>query len=94
MSTINDGGPAFPQGGVWDGDRNQVNPVGAYFDAGGMTLRDYFAASALKGMEIPNGGEYSDNDHERGNPQREAAWIATQAYCMADAMLAAREAKP
>lgn len=25
MSAHNDGGPAFPQGGVWDGDRNQVN---------------------------------------------------------------------
>ena len=89
MSTINDGGPAFPyeQHETQDGTWNQTTERG-------MSLRDYFAASALKGMDIPNGGEYSENDRERGNPQREATWIATQAYCMADAMLAAREVKP
>jgi hypothetical protein len=41
---IDVGGQAFPEGGVLDGDRNQVNPIGAYFDAGGMTVRDYMAA--------------------------------------------------
>ena len=86
MSTINDGGPAFPseQHETQDGTWNQTY-------ATGMSLRDYFAASALKGMEVPNGGEYSHNDHESGSPQREAAWIAREAYCIADAMLAARE---
>lgn len=89
MSTINDGGPAFPyeQHQTQDGTWNQTTERG-------MSLRDYFAASALKGMEIPNGGGYSDNDHERGNPKYEAAWISRQAYCIADAMLAASEVQP
>jgi hypothetical protein len=47
----------------------------------GMTLRDYFAAKAMTGLltaEIV--GEYS-NEH-----------VAEIAYCIADAMLKAREA--
>ena len=38
MSTINDGGPAFPV------------PANAFNDMEGMTLRDYFAAKAMQGM--------------------------------------------
>ena len=52
-------------------------------------LRAQFAGQAMAGMEIPNGGKYSQNDHERGVPEREAAWIARQAVCIADALLAA-----
>ena len=40
MSTINDGGPAFPVG---SGDMR--DPVG-------MTLRDYFAAKAMQGLIV------------------------------------------
>ena len=36
MSTINDGGPAFPV------------PADAFNDMEGMTLRDYFAAKAME----------------------------------------------
>lgn len=39
MSTINNGGPAFPIPGLHDDA-----------DFNGMTLRDYFAAKALQGM--------------------------------------------
>lgn len=41
MSTINDGGPAFP-----------LQSIGPEFAPGyaGMTLRDYFAARAMQGM--------------------------------------------
>ena len=44
MSTINDGGPAFPVG---SGDMR--DPVG-------MTLRDYFAAKAMQGLFAVGGG--------------------------------------
>jgi hypothetical protein len=44
MSTINDGGPAFPVG---SGDMR--DPVG-------MTLRDYFAAKAMQGLFAAGGG--------------------------------------
>ena len=41
MSTINDGGPAFP-----------LQSIGPDFAPGyaGMTLRDYFAAKAMQGV--------------------------------------------
>jgi hypothetical protein len=45
-------------------------------DDSGMTLRDYFAAKAMQAL-IDNDGLFSE--------------IPTQAYALADAMLAARE---
>lgn len=95
MSAHNDGGPAFPQGGVWDGDRNQVNPVGAYFDAGGMSLRAYAAIQ----LRVPESGiDWLDAMIQRAmnlSPDR----AATVAYDHADALyddalLAERERKP
>jgi hypothetical protein len=64
---INDGGPAF---GFASGDMVSL----------GMTLRDYFAAAALQGMNLD--GEFSYETY------------AADAYLMADAMLKARESKP
>ena len=46
----------------------------------GMTLRDYFAAKAMQGV-LCSGSQWPDHK------------IAELAYSMADAMLAAREAK-
>ena len=46
----------------------------------GMSLRDYFAAAALQGMDLD--GEFAYQTY------------ALDAYKMADAMLKAREAKP
>lgn len=63
----NDGGPAFPAPMNGPDGRTQH----------GMTLRDYFAAQALAGI---------DNDF---SAQGRAIW----AYECADAMLAARERK-
>ena len=45
----------------------------------GMTLRDYFAASALQGLLSNHAPEYSDEE------------FSTAAYNMADSMLKARE---
>jgi hypothetical protein len=44
MSTINDGGPAFPSVGEGFG-----NPS---YSAPGMTLRDWFASQALAGVDV------------------------------------------
>ena len=77
MTTKDTGGPAFPEVRIKPGD-NYNAPIKVHY--GGMSLRDYFAAQALNGlMSIPGGGD----------PKTDAAY----AYRIADAMLAAREAK-
>ena len=63
MSEIDDGGLAFPS---------------EYYAEQGMTLRDYFAASALQGL-LANGCYGSCNS------------AATNAYDYADAMIEARK---
>lgn len=80
----NTGGSAFPECGVWDGDRNQVNPVGAYFDAGGMTLLDYFAAKALEALIA------KDNKDGENRGKKAVPIMAAFAYEYADAMIAER----
>jgi hypothetical protein len=46
VSTINDGGPAFPQSATSDGYRTNVPE--------GMTLRAYFAGQAMIGLIASN----------------------------------------
>lgn len=70
MSAINDGGPAFPP--HWD---PKTHPSG-------MSLRDFFAATALQGAMA--GGSIRSGTTN--------AEIATVAYGLADAMLEARKA--
>ena len=43
MSTINDGGPAFP---VWELNGKNIPEMTGF----GMTIRDYFAAKAMQGL--------------------------------------------
>ena len=70
---INDGGPAFPN----------VPPDSQYSDWDkGMTLRDFFAASALKGQA-----------HRFAHPHEHRELLAQDCYEIADAMLKARETK-
>lgn len=75
MSTINNGGPAFPiplnDGQSWVGMNE--------FD--GMTLRDYFAAKAMQGM-LANQHCFQASDEQM---------FARDSYVLADAMLKARE---
>ena len=68
-----DGGPAFP---------GKAFCASGFYDAPGMTLRDYFAGKAL--AEILEGNSSNDYLVEQ---------IARAAYIYADAMLAAREAR-
>jgi hypothetical protein len=70
---INDGGPAYPMG---------YHPEGNSADHSGMTLRDYFAAAALKGQA-----------HRFAHPHEHRELLAQDCYDIADAMLKAREAK-
>lgn len=76
MSTAaNDGGPAFPIA-------YQHKTDGALFEQRwpGLSLRDYFAASALQGLVVIVAPGTTPDD------------AAAAAYRLADAMLRAREA--
>jgi hypothetical protein len=82
VSKPNNGGPAFP---VY----KYVNADGKTFtsEPTGMTLRDYFAAAALRGL-LADGVDQADSLYGTVDD------ITRVAYIYADAMLAARGAKP
>lgn len=89
MSAIKDGGPAFPF----------VEPNTACAVALGMSLRDYFAAKAMQAEMITT---FSDATPKSASDFANAAaaagrdpaeHLAHNAYEIADAMLAAREAQ-
>lgn len=98
MTTINDGGPAFP---VWElNGKGQPEMTGF-----GMTLRDYFAAKA-EGLHDDATPEFAEAltgrkqpDVVHGSPENMLEWARFRAdadavlrYIQADAMLRAREA--
>lgn len=94
MSSINDGGPAFPVSG----------PNG---DHPGMSLRDWFAGQAMAAMVASYRMTTHGTDPDLSSPDREmmldknhvtgqydgANEIASDAYIIADVMLAAREVR-
>lgn len=82
MSTIDNGGPAFP-----------LQSIGPGFAPGyaGMELRDYFAAKAMQAM-ISKHGREDDNPGFFDFATDES--VARCAYIYADAMLAARKPDP
>jgi hypothetical protein len=79
MANKNTGGSAFPIQDAYSMSTEQ-----------GMTLRDYFAAQALTGMQIwdsvLNGKEAYFSGSKGGPPL-----LAETAYLVADAMLKARD---
>ena len=80
MSTpINDGGLAFPY--------RETESSGQYCHHYGISVRDYFAGQALTNIDVRI--PMSDDDD---TPSPLA--IANYMYVIADAMIAAREAKP
>ena len=100
MSTIETGGPAFlmqePQAihayavaaidGITDPDERDRAYLKARAEAvGGASLRDYFAAKAMQGLLAQSLGTALESDPILG---------AQYAYRVADAMLAARNARP
>lgn len=87
---INDGGPAFPgiagESGYGTSTQNGISPNGETIWINhnkGLSLRDYFAAKAL--IALPNIGCGADLTLPE---------LASEAYALADAMIAARETKP
>ena len=75
MSTINDGGNAFPVAGLSGlPNDNFILPTS------GMSLRDWFAGMALQGLVAHYGASGIKRDIEDGQP-----------YKLADLMLAARK---
>ncbi len=87
MSDETTGGPAFPRV-AYELESNVHNDTlyGAGFS--GMSLRDYFAAKAMQGFmadpeECPDEGEDVADFYDN---------VASSAYELADAMLAARKA--
>ena len=90
MTTINDGGPAFPAKASIDRSTGELQSYqfgNHNFDTLGLSLRDYFAAKAMAGF-LSSG---------RVNPDHAAGIFADEvskkAYALADAMLAARGAQ-
>ena len=81
MSDIN-GGPAFP--GSYTGN----NGMPVWSD--GMTLRDYFAANAVRGYISSTTVRYTHNGCSQVDVLA-LSKLATLSYEMADAMIAARE---
>lgn len=79
MGNLDNGGYAFPIPNA-DFQTFAPNTIEEYKRVqSGMTLRDYFAAKAMQGIISSdcNYGAFSD--------------LASDAYCIADAMLEARE---
>ena len=83
MSKHDDGGPAFPGGQFRTMQRVGEEPRDIPAGPQGMSLRDWFAGQALVALIAKDEGECWDWD-----------LLATRAHKMADAMLAARKAKP
>lgn len=83
MSITNNGGPAFPclEATVTGIDSDGQDRIDTEAH-GGMTLRDYFAAKALPGILVPI---MADECHNW-----KPADFASEAYAIADAMLAER----
>ncbi len=77
MSKIDNGGAAFPLPKQVFGENTYLQ----YSDTG-MTLRDYFAAAALQGFLANSSNEFVMLPHVN---------LASEAYMVADAMLAARK---
>lgn len=76
MNSDKDGGPAFPYS-----ERHLGQNMSERITAGGMTLRDYFAAKAMSAaMRLDDLGNMGSCEH-----------VAEFAYAHADAMLKARK---
>lgn len=94
MTTIEDGGPAFPtsifatDGGLgFEGEPLKPGKTTYYC---GISMRDHFAAAAMPALLA----DYCESAQKVGFDEQWQMGVAMDAYAMADAMLAAREANP
>lgn len=81
MSSVNDGGPAFPVRDFWDPDESRRHEPG-------MTLRDYLASRALTGIIAKSPYKSGTLAEMKASGDIEARVAA--AYDYADAMIAYR----
>lgn len=88
MNEKHDGGPAFPRRGTARANFTG-HPDWAIEFAGGMSLRDYFAAKAMAALLVGHGG-VCRNDAEEKLADRFYEAVSTSAYELADAMLKER----
>ena len=91
MGKTDDGGAAFP--GPFTGhcgNDSHADPCSCYADSG-MTLRDFFAAKALVGVQTAV-VEMAKSGRVDVSLSSESA-MAESAYRIADAMIVARKAK-
>lgn len=92
--TANDGGPAFPQSVAIGGPGDAPTLSYDAADGEGMSLRDYFAASALHGGLIAH--LYDPEVLSSGHVEERQFWdgfievVSCCAYDLADAMLQER----
>lgn len=85
MSSINDGGPAFPLAPDRWTDMDGVRHMS---QEAGMSLRDYFAGQALAAKMAP--GLIGYEDHAPEHRSELIRRLARDCFAVADAMLAAR----
>lgn len=90
------GGPAFPCEVTWDSDANCLRGVqtgNRSAIAEGLSIRDYFAAMALQGLltKLPLVDQQGEHGIKVEDKIRHNLEIAHSCYCLADAMLEARE---
>lgn len=86
MAENKNGGPAFPATNYIIPSDLETKHVAALGKTQGMTMRDYFAAKAIQGMAA------GPTWHDAFDEPALVAEAAQQAYSIADAMLAARNA--
>jgi hypothetical protein len=82
-----DGGSAFPHGEIIAEQHDSAGNFSGnilHHESAGMSLRDWFAGMALSGIMSNSGSFASMSDSQ----------VAETSYSAADAMLAARKAKP
>ena len=92
ISPIDDGGPAFPQCGFDSQGRDREVMLSEFFsDAGGMSLRDYFAAKFAQQIYAGEGARGVADRDKRYDETNWAEIVADNAYLMADAMIARRK---
>ncbi|WP_261547348.1 hypothetical protein [Burkholderia multivorans] len=83
MNEIKDGGPAFPGKASINRSSGELQPHqfgNDDFETLGMTLRDYFAAKAMRPLTLSMKVAREEEMHH----------MAREAYAVADAMLRAR----
>ena len=89
MSSKNEGGPAFPQKPFRSPNGEIVLP--SAWGLAGMTLRDWFAGEAMQAMRFGYMLREIHSEEAASPDCMDRAWIASDAYAMADAMLEVRD---